>query len=1062
MCGITGFIHRDASRPADRDLLGRMTDVIAHRGPDGSGLFTEGPVGLGHRRLSILDLSELGAQPMANEDGTVHVTFNGEIYNFEELRSELIAAGHQFRSKCDTEVLVHGYEQWGVDLPKRLRGMFGFAIWDANRRRLMLARDPLGIKPIYYHLGRERLSFASEIKALLQDSSVPRDLDEEALDLYLSLRYVPAGLTAFEKIHKLAPAHYALYENGQLTVKRYWSAMDEGGDRPRGTTDEELQTELWDRIRFLTKSHLMSDVPLGVFLSGGTDSSIIASHMVDLRRESGQGRVKSFAVGYRAEDGSSELDQARMVARALGTDHSEVTVTAEDFAAFLPQLAWYLDEPVADAACVPLYYLSKRAKEEVTVVLSGEGADEILAGYPIYRTMLLLEKLRGSAGRVVDAAAPLAERLIRQPKARKYLHWATLPLEQRYRGVSVAFTDEEKSLLKGEPKGLGMGALPKRLLERLSVHWAETEGMPPLERMLELDRRVWLPDDLLVKADKITMATSLELRVPFLDHKLVEWSTRLPAGMKLRGRAGKWLLKAAAYERLPPECTTPVKKGFTVPVSGWFRGVLRDQLRAALLDTGSFARQRFGEKAVGRLLEEHQSGAVDRKEELWALWVLELWTKAMAVRARPTAPVSEIRTDNPIHTSSRSAGKGPGPGTVPGHVGTRGADMGPLHGRDIVCFSNDWDGDPLSKMHAMKILSRDNRILWVNSIGNRRPTASARDLKRIGKKILGAAQGVQERYPNIHVLTPIAIPFYGSELVRSANGALLRAQVMHAMDKLKFKNAISGSFLPSSAPVSGTIGEDLVVYHCVDEFSAFSDAPGAEIRELERRLLAKADVVICSSQKLVDDKKLVNSNTHLVQHGVDLEHFGKACDPATPIAEELKGAPGPVIGFWGLIADWVDLETIRHVADAFSGGTVVLVGSATCDLGPLQGARNIRMLGRKPYADLPKYAKAFDVALMPFRVNELTLAANPLKVREYLAAGLPVVSSAIPEVERLGLCRIGKNPDEIVQQIAAVIAAGAGPSRLRADKVRGEGWEARVEEMARIVSAALGGTRRAA
>ena len=388
--------------------------------------------------------------------------------------------------------------------------------------------------------------------------------------------------------------------------------------------------------------------------------------------------------------------------------------------------------------------------------------------------------------------------------------------------------------------------------------------------------------------------------------------------------------------------------------------------------------------------------------------------------------------------------------------------MGPLHGRDIVCFSNDWDGDPLSKMHAMKILARENRVLWVNSIGNRKPTASARDAKRIFKKILGAAGGVVERHPNIHVLTPLAIPFYGSEWVRSANGTLLKAQVKRAMDALHFKDVISWSFLPSSAPVSGTLGEKLVVYHCVDEFSAFSDAPAHEIKELERRLMLKADVVICSSEKLRADKAKTNSNAHLVQHGVDLEHFNQAFDPKTTLPDEVKNLPGPVIGFWGLIADWVDLRLIRHVADAFSGGTVVLLGSTTTDMSPLDGAKNIKFLGRRPYADLPRYAKAFDVALMPFKVNELTLAANPLKVREYLGAGLPVVSTDIPEVARLSMCRIGKDADAVVREIAAAIAAGAGPSEVRAQQVRSEGWEARVEDMQRIVMDALEARKRKA
>jgi len=312
------------------------------------------------------------------------------------------------------------------------------------------------------------------------------------------------------------------------------------------------------------------------------------------------------------------------------------------------------------------------------------------------------------------------------------------------------------------------------------------------------------------------------------------------------------------------------------------------------------------------------------------------------------------------------------------------------------------------------------------------------------------------------VLTPLAIPFYGSELVRAANGALLKAQIQYAMQQLRFENVISWSFLPSSAPVSGTLGESLVVYHCVDEFSAFSDAPAQEIRELERRLLLKSDVVICSSEKLRADKARVNPNAYLVQHGVDLEHFAKAFDPRTSVPPELQGAPGPIIGFWGLIADWVDLQLIRHVADSFSGGSVVLLGTSTTDMSPLSGARNVHFLGRKPYADLPRYAKAFDVALMPFKVNELTLASNPLKVREYLAAGLPVVSTAIPEVERLNVCRIGKDFDSVVREISAAISAGPGPSEVRAAQVRSEGWEARVLEMQEIVASALATRKKAA
>jgi asparagine synthase (glutamine-hydrolysing) len=1027
MCGISGFVNRDTQRPADEALLRRMTGVIAHRGPDGDGHFVDGPVALGHRRLSIIDLSANGAQPMHGcDDAKVTITFNGEIYNHLDLREELLAKGHRFHSRCDTEVLVHGWEEWGDKLPERLAGMFAFAIWDKRKQVLFLARDRLGKKPLYYHPGKERFVFGSEIKSLLCDDGVPRSLDNGALDLYLSTRYVPAPLTMFAGIQKLPPASCATYADGELSIRRYWKlAFPESPDR---RSDAALARELWERSKDATRARLMSDVPVGVFLSGGLDSSCIAAQMIDLRRESGDGGVKSFSVGYLADDGSSELDQARRVAKALGTQHREVVVTAEDFHGFLPQLVWHLDEPVADAACVPLYYLSKRAREEVVVVLSGEGADEVFAGYPVYRTMLLMEQLR-----VTAPLARLAARFMPNPKLRKYLRWMSLPLERRYRGISVAFPDDDKARLTG--------VAPSRASERVVQHiasiWRETEDLPPLERMLELDRRVWLPDDLLVKADKITMATSVELRVPFLDHRLIEWSAGLPASVKLRGRSGKWLLREAARHRLPAECVAPGKRGFTVPVANWMRRQLYEPLRDELLAADSLPRTRFGEKAVRELLEEHRSGRADRKEELYALWVLEKWRKRFEVgRAPASSAASGSISTTP---TKRKAGTG----------------MGALKGRDIVCFSNDWDGDPLSKMHAMKILARENRVLWVNSIGNRRPTASAKDARRIFKKIAGAAQGLQERHPNIWVLTPLAIPFYGSEWVRAANGALLKAQIQRAMQQLDFKDVISWSFLPSSAPVSGTLGESLVVYHCVDEFSAFSDAPAQEIRELERRLMLKADVVICSSEKLRADKARVNPNAHLVQHGVDLEHFAKAYAPTTTLPEELKGAPGPIIGFWGLIADWVDLQLIRHVADAFSGGTVVLVGNSTTDMSPLEGAKNIRVLGRKPYADLPRFAKAFDVALMPFRVNELTLAANPLKVREYLAAGLPCVSTAIPEVERLGVCRIGKDPDDVVREIAAAISAGAGPSEVRAAQMRSEGWEARVGEMQEIVAAAL-------
>ena len=380
-----------------------------------------------------------------------------------------------------------------------------------------------------------------------------------------------------------------------------------------------------------------------------------------------------------------------------------------------------------------------------------------------------------------------------------------------------------------------------------------------------------------------------------------------------------------------------------------------------------------------------------------------------------------------------------------------------LRGRDLVVFSNDWDGDPLSKVHIMKILSRENRILWVNSIGNRAPRANVHDAKRIFTKLEKFTQGIKEVQPNLFVLAPLAIPFYGSELVRSANRHLLRLQVLRAMKQLNFKKPISWSFLPASAPVSGTLGEEFVVYHCVDEFAAFSDTNGKHIAELEERLLRRADLCITSAERLRESKSKLNPRTVLVRHGTDFTHFVKACDPATPIPADIANLPKPVIGFFGLVADWVDQEAIIATARAHPEGSVVIIGKTApdCDDSKLRAEPNIHMLGRKPYADLPGYSKAFDVALMPFKVSELTLNANPLKVREYLASGLPVVSTDLPEVRKVGLCKIASDTEDFVRKVDECLAEGPGPNRERADKIFNESWDARVEEIRHHVGAAL-------
>jgi glycosyltransferase involved in cell wall biosynthesis len=368
-----------------------------------------------------------------------------------------------------------------------------------------------------------------------------------------------------------------------------------------------------------------------------------------------------------------------------------------------------------------------------------------------------------------------------------------------------------------------------------------------------------------------------------------------------------------------------------------------------------------------------------------------------------------------------------------------------LQGRDIVCFSNDWDGDPLSKTHIMRILSRRNRVLWVNSIGNRAAKATASDAARIWKKLRDAARGLTEPEPNLHVLAPVYVPAYGTERVRRLNGRLLRLQVRLAMRRLGMRRPISWSFLPSAATVAGSLGESLVVYHVVDEFSAFSDA-SAHVAELERRLLARAELVIASSEKLLADKRAHNPRCVLVRHGVDHAHFARALDPALPVAGPLRALPRPVIGFFGLVADWIDLELVRKVADAHPHASVVLLGKVITSTAALDGAPNVHLLGRRPYAELPSWCKGFDVALTPFRRNALALAANPLKAREYVAAGLPNVCTDLPELRQIAGCTVTESDEAFVAAVTAALRSG-GPDAGRSALVRSEGWEARVEEL---------------
>ncbi len=613
MCGICGVLELNEDRPVSESLVRRMARVARHRGPDDEGYYFGPRIGLGHTRLSIIDLSG-GHQPLENEDGTVRIVFNGEIYNYSQLADLLRRAGHSFRSRSDTETIVHAYEEYGTACVEKLRGMFAFAIWDQSRMRLLLARDRLGIKPLYYTVRDGRLLFASEIKSILQDACIPRKIDEDALEYFLSLRYVPDPLTMFSGIYKLPPGNILVCEQGQITIRQYWDLVYrdcEDGDLGKWLDRFE------EKVRETVGCHLMSEVPLGAFLSGGIDSSLVVAFMSLLGSNN---PVKTFSVGYKGKPHVSEFPYARLVADRYRCDHRELEIEPGEFSDFIPRMVWYLDEPVADAACLPLYFLSQLTKRHVTVILSGEGADETLAGYYLYKKMLLIDRIRTLPAAGISLS--LLGNLMPQGKLRRYLLSAGLPLERRYRGVSTAFTDEQLKKLcpwRSNPGEL-VEAFAKSIFDR-------TKGAHPLNRMLYFDARVYLPGDLLIKADKMTMAWSLELRVPFLDHELVELTACMPVNAKIEGKTTKRISRLVAARLLPREIIERPKRGFPVPIEEWFAEQLDPFSRSVLLSERSSISDLVNRKEVGKLLDRHRSGKEDCSDRIWTLLVLEHWKR---------------------------------------------------------------------------------------------------------------------------------------------------------------------------------------------------------------------------------------------------------------------------------------------------------------------------------------------------------------------------------------------------------------------------------------------------
>jgi len=618
MCGIAGIVRSDGA-PAGVELLRAMTTVLAHRGPDGDGFFCEGPVGLGHRRLAIIDLAT-GDQPMASDDGSSVIIFNGEIYNFRELRRELEGRGATFRTRSDTEVILRAYEAWGVECLSRLRGMFAFAIWDKARRRLLLARDRVGIKPLVYAWDGRRLLFGSEIKALLEDAAVSRELDWEALRDFLTHHYIPSPRTIFRSIRKLPPASYLVLDvdRPEPEVHRYWDLRFVPDSRPtEADWLDGLRWHLTDAVR----SHLVSDVPIGAFLSGGVDSSAV----VALMAQATEGRVRTFSIGFDEGD-FDELAHAREVARRYDTQHFEYVVKANALE-MLPRLAWQFDEPFADSSALPTYYVSKITREHVTVALSGDGGDENFVGYTRYaRAQRLHERLDTFPAILARPLLRLAARLL-PPGARGqgYLDMLGAPPVDRYFKL-VAYQRSEglgKLLSAGAREHIEPVVTPA-LFRKLAAEGPRADYVSTLQY---LDIHSYLPEDILTKVDRTSMAVSLEARVPLLDHVLMEYVATMPAGLKFRDGIGKVILKRAMAADLPPGILGRRKMGFGLPIASWFRREMTDYVRDVL--DGRRTRQRglVDPGAVATLLEEHQTGGRDRSSQIWALLALEEWAR---------------------------------------------------------------------------------------------------------------------------------------------------------------------------------------------------------------------------------------------------------------------------------------------------------------------------------------------------------------------------------------------------------------------------------------------------
>lgn len=648
MCGICGKLKFDKEAKVSPGLIKSMADSISHRGPDDEGFYVRGQVGFGFRRLSIIDLSG-GHQPLANEDGTVWIIFNGEIYNYVELRDWLLAKGHTFRTKSDTEVIVHLYEELGPDCVNRLRGMFAFAIWDTKNANLLLARDRIGIKPLYYTVSETSIAFGSEIKAILADPEIQRTIDVRQIDKALSFNYLPGEDTLLRNVHKLAPGSYIVVRDGNVRIHKYWDLTFQPSDLSLPKAEERLAELLDESVRL----HMISDVPVGFLLSGGVDSTA----MLGLAQGKTEQALSSFTIGFKDPGVVDERPYARLAAQMYGTDHHELTLSSKEFERLLLKYVWHMEEPVCEPPAIALYCITALAREFVKVLISGEGGDEAFAGYQVYRNMLWLERIKGILGPAANTVATnliAINSFLRSRKIEKYAPLMKLPLEANYiSGTANRFGFFNEHYEQAYSPDLLAEVNKSESFESVTKYLRSTIIKGVVNKMLYVDTKTWLPHDLLLKADKMTMANSIELRVPFLDHQLLEFAASLPDSYKVRGFTTKYIAKRVLRYKVPREIINRRKTGFPVPYVSWLKGDLKQWLRDVLLDPRTTNRGYFKTEVVESLLSANSERGSYAKE-VFTLALVELWQREFIEKRNSDRVAEPIDSANGLETRTNS------------------------------------------------------------------------------------------------------------------------------------------------------------------------------------------------------------------------------------------------------------------------------------------------------------------------------------------------------------------------------------------------------------------------